>query len=321
MVTQDLIDNISRRFKQGQTREEIKQALIDEGWEDVDVDEAIRHIQKTALSQLPLVSAYTNFMAKWDEKSAHLSMPAVLAICGVFAIIVLIIAFVLYNMLDPFNSQAGERDVQRQAALVELQKGIKAYASDKRRYPKSLDELSAYMKEIPRDPKTNGNYDYSLMDNQRDFELCVIFETQPVQCISSSTDSAIPTVLPTEEATVLNPLAPTVTGLVFLDVDGNGKRDAVDVETPFADMTVVIKDAGSKTACEARTDTTGTFLCNLKTDGTYQVTLEAPSGYRVTPSAAQTITLPNKDNPEIKSAFVSFGLAPVASTAIQPTKR
>ena len=150
MVTQELIDNISHRFRQGQTREEIKQALVDEGWEDVDIDEAIRHIQKTALSQLPLVAAYTEFIHKWDKKTATLSTPAVLGVCAVFALLVFLLAIFLYNTADPFNDRSLKRDETRQTNLKELQSSLQKYFREKNVYPDNLGQLApAYLSTLP----------------------------------------------------------------------------------------------------------------------------------------------------------------------------
>lgn len=317
MVTQDLIDNISRRFRQGQTREEIKQALVDEGWEDVDVDEAISHIQKTALSQLPFVSAYTDFMSKLDDKTAHLSMPAVLGVCGVFAVIVLVIAFILYNVLDPFNIKSAERDTQRLAELKQMQTALQKYFGDKDTYPTSLDQLApSYLSSVPQDPKSKRAYDYVPLDNQNNYELCVMFETHPVECISATPSNIIPTVLPddmTDDTTV----ASIITGMVFLDSNADGKYDIDAQETPYPNAAIKIVDSSSKTVCEVTTDSTGTFLCNLAKDGTYQVTLEEPTGYRATPRNTKAVVMPDPSDPGKKSAVVSFGIVPLVSPATQ----
>jgi hypothetical protein len=319
MVTQELIDNIARRFRQGQTKEEIKQSLVEEGWEDIDVDEAISHIQKTALSQLPFIAAYTKFMTELDAKTANLSMPMVLAVCGFFAIIVLLVAVALYNLLDPFNVRPAERDTQRQQALTKLQTAVQKYYKDKHMYPSSLEQLApTYIQPVPKDPKTGKDYSYKTLDKQMNYDLCITFEVQAEQCVSSATSSSIPVVRPNDMGTDTNSsVASTITGLVFLDGNANGKKDGKDAETAFVDAPITISDMSSKPVCQVRTDTTGTFLCNLATDGTYQVMLEAPVGFRVTTPNPQIVTFPDPTDPSRKSAGVSFGVAPTNSSAQQ----
>jgi|GEM_PF-1561914 len=318
MVTQELIDNISRRFRQGQTKEEIKQSLVDEGWEDIDVDEAIRHIQKAALAQIPFVAKYMEFMANLDKKTAELPPRMVLAVCGVSAIFVLIVAVILYNIIDPFNTRAGFRDTQREQALTQLQEGIQNYFADKQTYPKQLSELSPkYVATVPKDPKSQGDYAYTPLDSQLNYELCITFETQSAQCVSSTTSSAIPTVLPSSVMEELNgDVASTVTGEVFFDGNGNGKKDSG--EGAFIDAPVTVTDAAKKVICDVKTDRTGTYFCNLPKDGVYQVTLASPIGYKLTSKNPQTIRFPDLNDPSKESATVMFGVAPIDSAAEQP---
>lgn len=317
MVTQELIDNISRRFRQGQTKEEIKQALVDEGWEDIDVDEAIRHIQKAALAQIPIIAKYMDFMANLDKKTAELSPPMVLAVCGVSAIIVLIVAVILYNVIDPFNAKAGIRDTQREQALTQLQAGIQKFFDDKQKYPAQLSELSPkYIDSVPKDPKSNGDYAYTPLDSQLNYELCITFETQAAQCVSSTTSSVIPTVLPSGVMEELNgDVASTITGEVFFDGNGDGKKDTG--EAAFLDAPVTITDANQKVICDVKTDRTGTYFCNLPKDGVYQVTLASPVGYRLTSKNPQTVRFPDLNDPSKKNASVMFGVAPSTSAAQQ----
>src|SRR6266576_439831 len=101
MVTQELIENITRRLSQGQKREDIKEALMATGWEDIDIDEAFSTIQKEALKQIPMIAWWINFMAVLDKKTANLPIYMTMVIMGCSALVVILVAYGLYLILDP----------------------------------------------------------------------------------------------------------------------------------------------------------------------------------------------------------------------------
>ena len=92
MVNEELVANIRSRFQQGERRTEIRQALMEEGWEEIDIDNAISHIQNEALKQLPGLSHFFQFLDHLDNKTAH-SSPKVIAVVLACCFGVLLIIF------------------------------------------------------------------------------------------------------------------------------------------------------------------------------------------------------------------------------------
>lgn len=199
MVTQELIDLIKEKYQEGANRQKIKDELAELGWQETDVDAAIRQIQHEALQKLPIVSHINQFMTQLDTKTSAWSVPVVLGACGVMALVVIAIAIFLYNTVDPLGNNAASRDSQREKAMNVLHDAIDAYYKTNSRYPGSLSDLApSFIASIPTDPKTGQQYDYMVKDNSANYELCAQFETLSVQCVSSSANSTIPFVTPTE---------------------------------------------------------------------------------------------------------------------------
>jgi len=63
MITSDLLDYIKQQLEQGFSKEQIKNVLLNSGWEEKDIDEAFYSILNTQLSsgmlQVPIPQAQT----------------------------------------------------------------------------------------------------------------------------------------------------------------------------------------------------------------------------------------------------------------------
>lgn len=184
MGNEALTAAITERFQRGQRRAEIRDALIKEGWQEQDIDDAIALIQKEAIKQIPGFSHFFNWFDNPQTKST-LSSPKmtafILAGCSIFLVGLLV---VLYFTFDPFNTHAGQRDKQREADLGTLRTAMAKYFGEHATYPSDLSSLSPDVLEaVPRDPGTGADYKYTVLENGKNFELCINFETDSVPCI------------------------------------------------------------------------------------------------------------------------------------------
>ncbi len=70
------------------------------------------------------------------------------------------------------------RDARRMADLSSIRFAAEMYYDDNNIYPSTLNDLTPYLygAEIPTDPKTNLLYQYMLLENGNNFEICADFE-------------------------------------------------------------------------------------------------------------------------------------------------
>src|SRR5476649_2123612 len=101
MVDQELINKIIEKYRAGQRRDMIIQELTEEGWHESEIRTGIREIQKNALGQLPLIGILTKQLHYWEHKTSTLSTRWVIGLSCAMALIVLLIAVIMYNILDP----------------------------------------------------------------------------------------------------------------------------------------------------------------------------------------------------------------------------
>lgn len=196
MVTQELLDAIIAKYKHNQRRDEIREDLMADGYKKSDIDEGIAQIQHHALLQIPFVAKAHKLLQRLDAKTAHLSVKATIGVFVVIAAVILVIAFILYVSLDPLSVQAGARDRERQQAFAAIHTALLKYYNRTHAYPPTLNRLApSYLHVLPLDPKTQQSYEYKILDAQGNYQLCVNYETKPVDCVSSSVSSVIPTVI------------------------------------------------------------------------------------------------------------------------------
>jgi Fe-S cluster assembly scaffold protein SufB len=96
MVTQELIDELVRRYKTGESKQQITESLYAQGYERVDIEEGIKHIQLTVLMQLPLIPKIANIITRFNTFVSSQSIAMSLGILGGVALLIVIIAIILY---------------------------------------------------------------------------------------------------------------------------------------------------------------------------------------------------------------------------------
>jgi hypothetical protein len=196
MVTEELITSIKNKFRDGERREDIKYALLQEGWEGVDIEAAISQIQRDALKQLPILSTFYAFIERMEAKTAHSSPKMTFAVLGGSFMVVLVIFWGLYLLFDPLGTKIGERDIQRETDVVKIRNGLNKYYTARFTYPQALNDLVPdFLQSIPRDPKTGAVYPYKLQ-GESNYSLCINFESKTPQCVAAEpSSSSIPVVI------------------------------------------------------------------------------------------------------------------------------
>jgi hypothetical protein len=202
MVTEELITIIKSKFRDGERREDIKYSLLQEGWEGVDIEAAIGQIQRDALKQLPILSTFYAFIERMEAKTAHSSPKMTFAVLGGSFMVVLLIFWGLFLMLDPLGTKIGERDIQRETDVVKIRNGLNKYYTARFTYPPALSDLVPdFLQSIPRDPKTGAEYPYKLQ-GESNYSLCVNFESKTPQCLAAEpSSSSIPVVTNQSDST------------------------------------------------------------------------------------------------------------------------
>lgn len=311
MVTPELIEIITTKIQRGQTRAKIKEELIIEGYADDDIEDAIGQIHRVALQQIPVVAFFMNTYENIEKKSKTLSPTAIVGILGICGGILLLIAFFLYTYFDPLSIQSGKRDEQRVAFATQLGTSLRDYFIKQHRYPSQLSELvPTYLPALHDDSAVMKSIRYVALEDSNTYELCVSFETQAVECIGpiDTTNLSVPVVSPTLRPTI-DPSAYLLNGVVYIDTNSNGVRDAGESIYAMAPITVV--DSAGKTVCEEFTDEeSGSFICEIDGAGTYTATLSVPAEYTAA-KAVQTVTFPQVDGAANNTSTLFYGIVPV----------
>jgi hypothetical protein len=310
MVDQTLIDNIKNRFQQGEKSDQIKEALINEGWSVGDIEAAFAQIRHEALLQIPIYARIHHWIQQTDQKTAQLSTRTIIQIF--IGIGVLFIAGVagLYFVLDPLGLQTSARDRTREDNGVALREALAHYNQDNQTYPKSLDQLvPKYIETVPHDPKSKQPYSYKTTSGYANYAFCINFEMQPVRCISSDNSSDIPTAEDIMQPTD-TPVPPInqfqVNGQVYNDENDNKQQDAD--EEVLAGIPLKILDDKLITICDVNTDTSGIYSCKLPDKGTYSIQVTPPRGMVSELGNPITFSLPNPNNaqPTIQTIFIGL---------------
>lgn len=309
MENEQLIESIKNRFRQGEKTDQIKEALINEGWSEGDIEAAFSQIRHEALLQIPLYAKVHDWMKSLDHKSSQLSTQRTIQIfIGIFLVFVGAVV-VMFYVLDPLGMRKADRDQQREKDAIELRTALEKYHKDNDlRFPAAITQLyPKYLAKEPKDPKSNQPYFYKAIDNNTQYEFCIEFELQTIKCINTGTTTTIP------YAEEMQPPTPTVqiiryaiNGQVFYD---NDKDDAkADDEEAAEGVAVKINDATKATVCETETDASGIFSCSLEGEGQYAVTFTLPSGYTTSNGNPTLVVLPNDSNtpPTIETLFVGL---------------
>ncbi|HRW49789.1 MAG TPA: S8 family serine peptidase [Caldilinea sp.] len=88
--------------------------------------------------------------------------------------------------------------------------------------------------------------------------------------------------------------AGTLRGVVFADLNRNGVRDAG--EPGIAGQAVVVRQASGALTRQLTTDATGAYVASNLPAGSYNITLVLRAGYRLTTTAATTLTVAKGEN-------------------------
>ncbi len=83
---------------------------------------------------------------------------------------------------DPPRSKA--RDPRRKADVTQIEELLKEYKSKNNNYPSSLNQLPAISTDFT-DPQTRDPYEYSLVEDGKEYRLCIYYENDALKCYSS----------------------------------------------------------------------------------------------------------------------------------------
>jgi hypothetical protein len=199
MVINELTEEIQERFRNGQRRNEIKEDLMNQGYDEDDIEDTIAKIQRDVIKQLPGISWIYHRIEHFESKP-NAGSPKTTALLMIACIAFLIIlAGALYFFLDPLGTRTGGRDTKRQSDAIIIQNGLAQYFQKNNRYPDKLDDMvPGSLSDIPHDPQTGQEYSYQPLDNNQNFKLCISFELQQQQCINAAPDVSTIPVVPTD---------------------------------------------------------------------------------------------------------------------------
>jgi len=213
MVSEELTTIVRNRFKEGKRRQEIKDELWQQGYAEEDIDAAITKIQHDAIKQLPGIAWVYQFIENFETKTEFANPHITVIVLACCTGVLIILAAVLYIVFDPLNTQATERDTQRQADVILLQNALNAYYQENQQYPSSLTKLVPdFLQSLPKDPGTGADFSYHTADGTANYTLCVSYELQHQQCLSEEQSSAIPLVPTDTPAPTFAPQAVNKTG-------------------------------------------------------------------------------------------------------------
>lgn len=199
MVTDELVLLIKDKFLQGQRRYEIREDLLNEGYEEEDIDNAISKIQNDAVKQLPGISWIYKHIEHFESKPGSTSPRTTIVLMIACVVFLFVLAGALYFIFDPLGMGSNARDVQRQADQTEIQNALTEYYQKNHDYPNALTTIApAFIPSIPDDPQTGAAYYYKVMDNNSNYDLCVTFEMQPKKCVNAISSSIGIPIVPTE---------------------------------------------------------------------------------------------------------------------------
>lgn len=307
MINEELIENIKARFQQGEKASEIKDALLNEGWSEGDIDAAFTHIRHEALLQIPIYAKIHDWVKSLDQKSSELPTRTLVQIFIAISLVFIGGVILMYFILDPLGVRVAERDQKREQAAIAIRTSLEKYKKENASFPDSVAKLvPKYLATEPLDPKTNKPYSYKQLANKQHYEFCIEFEMQTVRCISSDNSSSIPVVPEVQEPTPLQSKQFAINGQIFFDTNESEKKE-IDEESPEG-MSVRITDETNTIVCDTVTDPSGIFNCNVAGEGDYKVTFAIPPGYRLNQNNPMMITLPTTSNAQANIETLFIGL-------------
>ena len=106
------------------------------------------------------------------------------AIIGLLIVPATILTLIVFTSMDSAREKA--RDARRQSDIMQIQMALELYQMDNNSYPSSLDELSSsgiYSSTII-DSKTKKHYQYKVLKEGSDYEICAEMETKEKKCLT-----------------------------------------------------------------------------------------------------------------------------------------
>jgi|SRR6266404_3534705 len=199
MVNGELITDIQERFRQGQRRAEIKEDLMEQGYDEDDIDDTIAKIQHDVIKQLPGISWIYRHVEHFESRTNAVSLRTTVLFMIACVVFLLLTAGALYLFFDPLGTGATGRDVKRQSDATIIENGLTQYFQKNHQYPNILDEMvPGTLSDIPRDPKSGNEYQYQPLDNNGNYNLCIAYEQQQQQCVNATPVSLDIPIIPTD---------------------------------------------------------------------------------------------------------------------------
>lgn len=199
MIVEEIVSDIQERFRQGQRRTQIKEELMNKGYDEEDIDDTIARIQHDVIKQLPGISWIYHHVERLESKPNAGSPKTTLLLMIACIVFLLLFAGGLYLFLDPLGTRATGRDVKRQSDATILQNGLTQYFQKNQQYPKSLDDMvPGTLSDLPRDPQTGAEYSYQPLDGNTNYKLCINYEEQQQQCFNATPETSGIPIVPTD---------------------------------------------------------------------------------------------------------------------------
>jgi hypothetical protein len=102
MITQELIDLLIEKYKAGESKQHIIDSLIEKGYEEKDINEAVRHIQKSTVAQMPVVSTVVDAISRINSAIANpKSAKSGIGILGIILLGMVVACIYLYRIFSP----------------------------------------------------------------------------------------------------------------------------------------------------------------------------------------------------------------------------
>jgi hypothetical protein len=192
MANDELEFIIREKFKNGERRSEIKEDLLDAGYYEDEIEDAITDIQHDALKQLPIISSFYQLLDHFEKRSNLTTTRMTIVVMAVCVGVLLLLATSLYFIFDPLGTRSTARDAARASDLAKIQTSLGYYYQQYHKYPNSLNELvPTFLEVMPHDPQSGSQYSYKVLNGNTDYQLCSAFELQPQECVNALPDSSV----------------------------------------------------------------------------------------------------------------------------------
>jgi hypothetical protein len=118
---------------------------------------------------------------------------SIIGISGLLLIPILL-GIVALVVINPSAQLSKARDAARASNQLSLKRSLEMYRIDKGKYPANLDQLiPEYLSKISEDLDSDSNYEYVQLERGESYQLCVVYENKPRECIGPSSGLDFPT--------------------------------------------------------------------------------------------------------------------------------